>query len=110
MKNNAAARQETLLVGLVGKALKLMTICSSAALDQAFTEKHSGSFCGCLYRRDLWFDGWNGGMPRGALRESLGHEQQPGHTLSEQGPGMMLLGVIPYSLLSNLASAVLILQ
>lgn len=63
-----------------------------------------------LCMRDLWFDDRNGGMPQGALHKSLGHEQQPGHALLEQGPGRMLWGVIPCSLLSNLASAVLILQ
>lgn len=61
-----------------------------------------------LYKRDLGLDGCNGGVPQGALHKPLGRE--PGHTLFEQEPGMMLSGVVPYSLLSSLASAVLTLQ
>lgn len=75
-----------------------------------FYRKALGLILWLLYIWDLWFDDCNWGIPQGALCKSLGHEQQPGHTLLEQGPGMMLSGVIPYSLLSNLASAVLILQ
>lgn len=63
-----------------------------------------------LYKRDLGLDDCNGGVPQGALHKSLGCEQQPGHTLFEQEPGMTLSGVVPYSLLSSLASAVLTLQ
>lgn len=60
-----------------------------------------------LYKRDLGLDDCNGGVPRGALHKSLGREQPPGHALFAQGPGMMLSGVVPYCLLSSLASAVL---
>lgn len=83
---------------------------SSAGLDQDFTEKHLGSFCGWfIYERSVvWW--LQQRMPQAALQKSLVCEQQPGHTLLEQGPGMMLLGVIPYSLPSNLASVILTLR